>query len=203
LSASPNPYEPPPFVDPAIDLESAVQPRRPIGVAVLSLLHVLGGLAIGGLIAFLAISQSWRSESPATFPPMWIVITAGGVLAALGIACGIGMWVGTKWSWWLAAFYYVSMSMSESLRVLVFLPIKWSSLDEEDIQVDFAVHGVRATIFLLLAAYIFKGNVRRFFDLGTLSKLKAIAILVAITLALAFAFAIVLFLIMFQQRSAR
>lgn len=45
-------------------------------------------------------------------------------------------------------------------------------------------HGVRVPVNFLLTVYMFRENVLRFFGLGQLAKLKAVAILAGVSLAM-------------------
>jgi hypothetical protein len=73
---------------------------RPIGIAILSVLHILGGVLLAiAAVAFIVVFQSdprlveMLSKAGITMP----LLAAGIIfLAVLGTASGIGMWVGPK-----------------------------------------------------------------------------------------------------------
>ncbi len=81
---------------------------RPVGVSILAVLHFIGGILLFGVQFLMFANLNAMEESLRTIgiPPA-LLIVAVMFLAALAIASGVGMWIGTKWGWWLAAFYYV------------------------------------------------------------------------------------------------
>jgi len=187
VSVTDNPYGSPSSITPRPTRE----PRRgtatrPVGVSILAVLHLIGGVLLFGaqflLFANLqAMDESLRSIG---IPPALLVI---GVmfLAILTIASGVGMWMGTRWGWWLAAFYYVYSIFRNGFALLTIVAmadqLEGGTRGPEYYMIK---HGGRVVVHLLLFLYFFKGNVLEFFGIEMLSKLKAISILVGICIAI-------------------
>ncbi|OYP29472.1 hypothetical protein CGZ80_25070 [Rhodopirellula sp. MGV] len=117
--------------------------------------------------------------------PPALLIAGVMFLAILTIASGVGMLMGTKWGWWLAAFYYV-YSIFRNCSALLAIVAMADQLEGGTRGPDYYMikHGGRIVVHLLLLMYFFKGNVLEFFGHETLSKLKAVGILVGICIAI-------------------
>ena len=187
VSVTDTPHDSPSSITP----RPTMQPHRrtttrPVGVSILAVLHLIGGIVLFGaqflLIANLqAMDESLRSIG---IPPVLLIV---GVmfLAVLAIASGVGMWMGTKWGWWLAAFYYV-YSIFRNGSALLTIVVMADQLESGTRSPEYYMikHGGRIIVHLLLFLYFFKGNVLEFFGMETLSKAKAIGILVGICIAI-------------------
>src|SRR5262245_30882794 len=122
-----NPYDSPSLA--ASIPPSDLPPTRPIGVAVLSILHSLAGLALGAFLvatSFFGDNEQWLAQRGLTSTAFAGIIA---LFALLALVCGIGLWLGTKWSWWLAAFYYFSMLFGDICQLILILPVKTYSRD--------------------------------------------------------------------------
>ena len=182
-----NPYHPPTSpTNKTIAKPHGRATDRPVGVSILALLHLLGGIFFLGaqvlLIANLqAVEDSLRSIG---VPPVLLIVGAM-FLAILTIASGIGMWLGTKWGWWFAAFYYVYGIFRNGSALFTVITmadqLEGGSHGPEYYMVR---HGGRIVIHFLLFLYFFKGNVLKFFGLEALSKAKAVSILVGLCVAI-------------------
>lgn len=162
---------------------------RPVGVSILAVLHLVGGVLLLGAQFMLIANMQEMDESLrfAGIPPMLLI---GGVmfLAILTIASGVGMRMGTKWGWWLAAFYYTYSVFRNGSALMTIISVA-DQLEGADRGPEYYMikHGVRLIISLLLLMYFFKGNVLDFFGLARINKIKAIAILVGICVAIVIA----------------
>lgn len=79
-------------------------PRRPIGVAILAILIILGGILLT-ILALLAILAGLLllGESP-IFLAIALVFL---ILSVLLLAAGFGLWNLRPWAWWLAMIVLV------------------------------------------------------------------------------------------------
>ena len=128
-----------------------------------------------------AMEESLRTIG---IPPA-LLIVAVIFLAALTIASGVGMWIGTKWGWWLAAFYYVySIFRNASALLTIAAMAEQLQVSARGPEYYMIKHGGRIVVHFLLFMYFFKGNVLQFFRLEALSKPKAIGILIGICIAI-------------------
>ena len=147
--------------------------KRPIGISILSWLHILGGAAGAAIVV-------------AFLPGMWNTPEALGVLNAIGIppallllaivfllilAClsGVGMWMGKRWGWFLGSFYY-AYSVVRNIIALAAIPGLLGALSSEELAEAthgpgyyYAKHGTRVVVHALLYLYFFKSNVRAYF----------------------------------------
>lgn len=182
-----NPYDSPTSITSQASVEPHRRPtNRPLGVSILAVLHFLGGVMLLGSQFYLfanlqAMEQSLRSIGVS---PVLLVVSAT-FLAVLAIASGVGMWVGAKWGWWCALFYYVYSIIRNSSALLTVVAmageIEGGTRTPEYYMVK---HGGRIIVSVLLCLYLFKGNVLAFFDLETLSKPKAMGIVVGMGIAI-------------------
>ena len=103
----------------------------------------------------------------------------------MAFAAGVGLWIGSKWGWWLAAFYFMFNVVRHAFSlVLVMVLVAQDLLPDRDVESDLFKYGFGIVFGLLLFAYCFKANVLQFFGLTAISKAKAIAILAAVSIAL-------------------
>ncbi|QEG02806.1 hypothetical protein Mal15_69270 [Stieleria maiorica] len=117
-------------------------------------------------------------------------------LAILTIASGVGMWMGTKWGWWLASFYYVyGIFRNGSALFTVVTMADQLEGGTRGPEYYMTKHGVRIVIHCLLVLYFFKPNVLEFFDMTTVNKARAVGVLVGICTALAVAMSAIGFVI--------
>lgn len=181
-----------------------VKPPRPAGIAILSILAILGGIMIAGLLLYFAVylPPSKRremgqgvSETLGVAPSL--LIAAVVFLGVLGTASGIGMWLGRKWGWWLGSFWYLFATFRNANALFVTYQLSSTMPAEELAALPGGVgkyylkFGARVIISALLYWYFFKSNVREFFGVQDAPLWKAsaaqvgvcIAILVAMTAA--------------------
>ena len=81
---------------------------RPTGVTILSVLHLIGGVLLlaGQVMLLVNLDRVSQGLDAVGIPPVLLVMGVM-LLAGIALASGIGMWLGTRWGWWCAAFYYV------------------------------------------------------------------------------------------------
>ena len=182
-----NPYDSPiPGATDPIAAPHVPAVPRPVGVSILAVLHFVGGILLFGVQFLMFANLNAMEESLRTIgiPPA-LLIVAVMFLAVLAVASGVGMWIGSKWGWWLAAFYYV-YSIFRNASALLTIVAMADELGGGTRGPEYYMikHGGRIVVHFLLFLYFFKGNVLQFFRLEGLSKPKAIGILVAICIAI-------------------
>jgi hypothetical protein len=164
-----NPYQPPVEV-PAADTDVT---RRPLGVSVLSVLTGILGLLLLALYIFLLIN--WRENNERMIlegmpPPLFWIMTGSTVVLAL--ASAVGMWRGTKWSWWIMCsilVLYVVSDFGQALAIVVRAGVL------ELIPLARAIRSlVLGVSFALLLRYWLGLRVRRFFQFESAGGIKAI-----------------------------
>lgn len=184
IDNQPDPPSPP-------STKTGVEPKRtttprPTGISILAILLIVGGIVAFGaqflLFANLeALEESLRSVG---IPPVLVVIGAM-FLTILSLASGVGMWMATKWGWWLASFYYVySIFRNGSALLMVFTMADQLEGGSRGPEYYVIKHGGRILIQFFLLLYFFRGNVLEYFGLETLNKGKAVGILVGVCVAI-------------------
>jgi len=160
---------------------------RPIGVTLLSILAILGGIGFVGLAAlttfFLLSTDEPRviAERLATIGiPLPLLIVGLAFLIVLSIGSGAGMWVGERWGWYLATFGY-AYAIVRNLNAIWITHGIFSSMSAADLAV--MPHGLgyyyfkfsaRVVISGLILLYLFKRNVREFFEVGEIPAWKVL-----------------------------
>jgi hypothetical protein len=173
---------------------------RPIGVSILSVLHAIGGImaaAFGVVFPFIVYKQPKFQEALVTLGiPLPLLVVGILILAFLGIASGVGMWIGVRWGWYLGSFYYMyslvrSLSAILTVRLtLAQMPLAEAAAMTRDPQHYYLKFGVRAFIAALIFLYFFKNNVLEYFALKDLARWKVVAAEFGICMAIAVAFTV-------------
>ena len=105
-------------------MEETMKPIRPLGISILSWLHILGGAGAGIAMLFLG-SQSANPEAQesvaATGISSGLPVFVAVLLCALSFACGVGMWTGRLWGWYLGSFYWM-YTILKSVNALIPMP---------------------------------------------------------------------------------
>ncbi|WP_182870173.1 hypothetical protein [Stieleria mannarensis] len=123
--------------------------------------------------------------------PFALLVIGMMFLSILTIASGVGMWMGTKWGWWLASFYYVySIFRNGSALFTVVTMADQLEGSARGPEYYMTKHGVRIVIHCLLVFYFFKPNVLEFFDMASVNKARAVGVLVGICTGLAVAMSV-------------
>lgn len=182
--------------------QSTARGPRPLGIWILSGLHVLFGIAaLGAAIALqVAAAVGWE-DATGPIEGDWLLTLAFCAIAAYAIASGIGLWRGDRWGWWLSAFYWVGVAMNwigEGSFII------WNMRSEElpDFAVLAGVALVRLLVHVLFVMYHFKNSVRRYFGLQSLGIVRTIVILGAIWIGIGIAVGTAVFIYMLATRGA-
>lgn len=156
---------------------------RPTGVTILSVLHLIGGvlLLIGQVMLLANLDRVSQGLDAVGIPPALLVMGVM-LLAGIALASGIGMWIGTRWGWWCAVFYYV-YSVARNANAFLMISDLADGLDggSRGPGYYYAKCGGRVVIHLLLLMYFFKDNVLEYFETEDVHKGKAIGILILVT----------------------
>jgi len=197
-----NPYQSP--AGAASSWEADEQPPergpRPLGIWILSGLHVLGGVGLlAAAVALQVAAAAGWEDATGPIEADWLLTFLLCSLAAYAILSGLGLWRGDRWGWWLSAFYWVGMAMNWIGEGSVTV---WK-MRHEDLAFFAGVVGivlVRLLVHVFLVVYHFKRSVRDFFGLRSLSMFKTIAMLAGIGIALGVALGFAMFLYMVNSR---
>ena len=168
--------------------------KRPKGISILSILHLIGGVSGALLIAPVVAEFNQSPEASQIFnamgiPPLSILINIILILT-IALASGIGMWNGKKWGWYLGSFYYL-YSVFRNAGALISIPRLCSQIPPQEMETlahqpsyYYAKHATRVVVHFLLYLYFFKGNVRDFFAVSEQKKWKPVIIELGTCLAI-------------------
>lgn len=160
---------------------------RPVGISILSILILLGALlAAGGTIFgayYLATSPDAatiesRLEAFGISLPLLIASTI--FLLLLKFGSGVGLWIGSKWGWYLATFSYAYVIVRNANAIVVTHQIV-SAMSAHEISlmslsptIHYIKFSVRIIVATLLYLYLFKSNVREYFQMTSTSGWKVV-----------------------------
>lgn len=158
------------------------KPDRPTGVMILGTLHVLGGIVM--FVSQLSLITDFRtnaSELRSIGLPAELLVAAVILLSTVTLASGIGMWSGTRWGWWLAAFCYL-YAVARNISAVVQIALNADAFADIDrgLQHFITRHAGQAVISGLLYLYFFQDNVREYFGVQSVHRGKATAKLAGI-----------------------
>jgi hypothetical protein len=177
-----NPYQAPVVSAPTLDDEQRsgdASYRRPLGVWLLSGLHLLVGVLF--LVMFVLIG--WLISVGRPTPrdvPVWMVFSLFAFVVLLALASGIGLWRGSRWGWWLTGFYYVWAALSAIPEVAFLLwTFEWSI---ELLAPVLAQKLILFAIHVAILFYLFRGTVRGFCRVKSVPALTALTVLGVIAL---------------------
>lgn len=158
--------------------------ERPLGISILSVLHLLGAMLLTGTTVLLCLSMvSAYTELTPIGEEFILAVAATATLTVLGFAAAVGMWRGMAWGWRIATFYYVyAIFRNGNAIVSTALITDELNVTGTDISMLYVKHGTRIAVQALLLLYMFKPKVLNFFHLEEINKGVAIGIHVAICL---------------------
>lgn len=159
-----------------------LRPNRPLGVSILSILHFIGGVGLLLLIP-LMLSQfdGLKQEGQGAGISAFANLLGTAFIAVLSLATGVGLWKGTRWGWWVGAFYY-AYAIARNLSALIMTSDMADEFADERRGIAYYLvkHSVRIAIHFLILLYFFKGNVREYFGVSDVSKREALIKLISI-----------------------
>lgn len=163
---------------------------RPLGVTILSILHVLGGLMMLPLLAALfANSEEAQKPLQELGLPFELLVAGMCFLAISSLLSGVGLFLGRKWGWWLAAFYYVYSIVRHGNALL--LTYELAELDGgggRGIGYHRAKFVARIVVAVLVLVYLFRGRVLDYFRFEPGGKLKRLGIVIGVCILMVFLF---------------
>jgi hypothetical protein len=173
----PNPYEAPLIVaEPANgEHERATRGKRPLGLAILSILHVLFGMLLALCFVLYVV-----------FPAEFVLpnqITAIVVLGVIGtttivfIVSAVGLWQGTPWGWWLGSFTYAWSIVASISTIVLALTLRSG-------RGDFGTPAIYTLLSGLVINYLFRSNVRRYCAADSRSAAWALAAIFGIAIVM-------------------
>lgn len=172
-------------------LDSTTSARRPRGIAILSVLAMMGGVNL--LVMPIAFAAAWQELSAAFMemglPPVLLFVGIA-FLAVLTLVSGISMWLGLKWGWWLGCFYSVYAVFRSGSALYTVGRLYALAGAGHGYEYDYMKHSVLFVVSLLLLLYFFKRSVLEYFDLTGNNKRKALGMLVLICVAIVMAFSV-------------
>jgi hypothetical protein len=156
---------------------------RPIGVTILALLMAISGL---GLLILQLIAFSVLNEASSLVGVTNTFFQAAiGFLGFLGVAGGVGMWLGKKWGWWLALFYF-AYAITRNVNALLSISDisdQYGAL-EQSLTSYYIKYGIRILWNVLLLYFMCRENVMSYFNTTETKKWKALLIVFVVCIAI-------------------
>jgi hypothetical protein len=145
--------------------------KRPIGISILAVLYIIGGIGVLGIQLFMGgvLTQAFNLIGISSISAVISLLFLG----ILGLAAGIGMWLGKKWGWWLGAFYLM-YSVARNINALIIIPnlVEQFGTPESGLAKYYIKHCGRIILHSLLVLYFFKSNVEVYFQVENLNVWK-------------------------------
>jgi hypothetical protein len=172
---------------PARVARTSDRPAQPTLVAVLAVLHMIGGAWLLGITLYRHV-QIASAGAVLSLPPHAVLLSVV-FLGILALASGVGMWRGAPWGWWLATFYYC-YAIARNVNALQAIAAMATELaNPRQAELYYIKHGIRIGISGLVLVYFFRESVLSYFRMEMASKWLAIGKLAAVTIALMLAVA--------------
>ncbi|WP_410768950.1 hypothetical protein [Fontibacillus sp. BL9] len=152
---------------------------RPMGVTLLAILLVLGGL--GTLVTQLMAFSNLNETASIVGVSSYLFQGAVAFLGLLGVTAGVGTWIGKKWGWWLALFYF-AYAVIRNINVIISISNMFY-LYEGSLSGSAMVYfkyAVRTLWNCLLIFYLCGETVTTFFKTTGIKKWKALLIVFGI-----------------------
>jgi hypothetical protein len=172
--------------------EDAMDPIRPIGISILSWLHIIAGTGGGAVSLLLLLSMSGNPRTQEVLaalgiPPPLLAISVA-LIFGTTLASGVGMWKGRPWGWYIGSFVY-AYSVTRNVIALFSVHSILDSLPPDAVansshgpEYYYLKYGARVLVQFLIYLYFFKSNVRSFFGLSEAKKWKPVLAHVGICL---------------------
>jgi hypothetical protein len=172
-------------------MEETTKPIRPLGIAILSWLHIIGGASGAAVLLLMCYSANPNSHEALATTGMSAGVTfVAGLSFALSFICGVGLWTGRLWGWYLGSFSWIYSAL-DSLNALIPMPSLTSTPASHDATTMphgpvfyFVTYGTRVVVGLFIYSYFFKSNVRSFFAVSEARKWNTFLPEVGIALAI-------------------
>lgn len=178
---SANPYQSPLLHDLALPAEPALDDgRRPFGIWLLSMLHLLGGVLCAVGMCFV-LWESFASRGAQLEPPSWVMTTFLAIYGFLLLGSGLGMWLGARWGWWLGNFVYMWNLVVGLVQIPILLWNSGGSIVTDDPS-RLVQNAISLAVMSLIVLYFFKRSVRDFFRLSSLKTGFALLLLGLVSL---------------------
>lgn len=156
-----NPYEAPLIVAELADDENerAERSKRPPGVAILAVLHLLLGLLLVLVFGLLVYASAQFGTPQSRYTELAIALVIVGLSTIVFVGSAVGLWLGTPWGWWLASFTHAwSIVASISTVILAILQVEPGDFGLPTM----LMHAFYAVLSGLAINYLFRPNVRRY-----------------------------------------
>ncbi|MCG8450817.1 MAG: hypothetical protein MI725_14710 [Pirellulales bacterium] len=167
------------------EVESAGR-ARPIGIVILSWLHLLGGMLLLGILVMPLFMETdidiVNASKEIGFPPAFLVLGVV-MLTALNLGAGAGMMLEKTWGWYFAVYYYIhSIYRSGYAFYMVSQLADQFEPGERSADYYYAKYGGRTVIHFLIFLYFFSEKVTDYFDIGKFNRAKVLGGLIMIYL---------------------
>lgn len=157
-----NPYESPLAVaETAVqEQDRTIRGKRPVGVSILAVLHLLLGLLLVLVLVLLGIVAVQFGLPPTQTTEIVVGLAFIGLAMIVFTGSAVGLWLGTPWGWWLASFTH-AWSIVASISTIFLAFALQPARGEFGLPAIF-MHAFYAVLSGLALGYLFRTNVRRY-----------------------------------------
>lgn len=167
--------------EPQVNHEQKI--ARPTGVTLTTILLILSGLYI--LFVQLGNIDFLTELSYSLGMPGYYILGSLSMLGLLSVAAGIGSWLGKKWGWWLALFYF-AYGICRNVNTMGNLTILYNyyGWNADGIVGSYFKNVIGILWNCVFLSYLTKPHVLQFHQLVSIKKNKAMLIVFGIGIAL-------------------
>ncbi|MBP1961190.1 hypothetical protein [Paenibacillus aceris] len=157
---------------------------RPIGVSLLAIWIAIAGVIV--LIAQVSFFSKLSDVSSLIGVSSYFFQAAVTLLGVLSLATAVGMFLGKKWGWWLALFYF-AYEITRNMNAMLSIPIlveQYGDISSQKITSYYLKSGVRSAFDGFLIFYLCRESVTSYFQTTETKKWKVLLILFGVCIAI-------------------
>jgi hypothetical protein len=157
---------------------------RPIGITLLAIWIAIAAVIV--LVAQVALFSRLDDVSSIIGVSSYFFQAAVTFLGVLSLATSIGMFLGKKWGWWLALFYF-AYEITRNMNAIISIPLlveQYGDVSSQKVTSYYLKNGVRSAFDSFLIFYLCRESVTSYFRTTETKKWKALLIVFGICIAI-------------------
>jgi hypothetical protein len=169
---------------------------RPLSVTLISILLIVGGVIL--TVTQLFALKSINDASAGIGIPAVLLQGSIAFLGLLGIAGGVGAWMGKKWGWWLAIFYF-AYALGRNVNAIISIKdiVDQFGAPSQGMAFYYIKYGIRVLWNGLIFLFLVRSDtVNAYFSTENIPKWRAAAIVFGIVILI---YVVVTIVMSFEQ----